>query len=138
MEPAPAAETPAVPAAAAAAAAWEQHEFRVPPPAEAILQRTGLSNSHAYATFTPASWLCCSMDTAHCVALGPLAPPLLTLCDSRFVSHPCCCIPHPQNDISCGIPESQVLALRFLPHLPHDYLCALLDKGEAGGGAIFC
>jgi hypothetical protein len=41
--------------------------------------------------------------------------------------------PPVQNDISCGIPESQVLALRFLPHLPADYLTALLDKGEPVG-----
>lgn len=36
----------------------------------------------------------------------------------------------PQNDISCGVPEGQVLALRFLPHLPADYLIQLLEKGE--------
>lgn len=38
--------------------------------------------------------------------------------------------PYPQNDISCGVPEGQVLALRFLPHLPADYLIQLLEKGE--------
>ena len=31
-----------------------------------------------------------------------------------------------QNDISCGVPDSQVLALHFLPHLPPDHLLLLL------------
>ena len=39
-----------------------------------------------------------------------------------------------QNDISCGVPEGQVLALRFLPHLPPDALLDLLDKGENDRG----
>jgi hypothetical protein len=39
-----------------------------------------------------------------------------------------------QNDISCGVPEAQVLALRYLPHLPPEHLLHLLDKGEEGGG----
>jgi hypothetical protein len=37
-----------------------------------------------------------------------------------------------QNDISCGVPEAQVLALRYLPHLPPEHLLHLLDKGEGG------
>ncbi|KAF8065439.1 hypothetical protein HT031_003040 [Scenedesmus sp. PABB004] len=35
-----------------------------------------------------------------------------------------------KNDISCGVPETQVLALRFLPHLPPEHLLHLLDKGD--------
>jgi hypothetical protein len=43
-----------------------------------------------------------------------------------------------QNDISCGVPEAQVLALRYLPHLPPEHLLHLLDKGEGsrGGEAV--
>eukprot|EP00878_Enallax_costatus_P036408 GHUV01040884.1.p1 GENE.GHUV01040884.1~~GHUV01040884.1.p1 ORF type:complete len:122 (+),score=18.87 GHUV01040884.1:160-525(+) len=35
-----------------------------------------------------------------------------------------------KNDISCGVPENQVLALRYLPHLPAEHLLYLLDKGQ--------
>lgn len=42
---------------------------------------------------------------------------------------PCTPWVYTQNDISCGVPEGQVLALRFLPHLPPDALLELLDKG---------
>jgi hypothetical protein len=76
----------------------------------------------------------------HCAALSPK---LLhhAVCSSRwFTLHselcPGLCVL--QNDISCGVPEAQVLALRYLPHLPPEHLLHLLDKGEgrlgAGGG----
>lgn len=44
----------------------------------------------------------------------------------------------PQNDIGCGVPEGQVLALRFLPHLPPDALLELLDKGASATGCVCC
>jgi hypothetical protein len=40
--------------------------------------------------------------------------------------HACACT---QNDISSDVAEQQVLALRYLPHLPAEQLLQMLDKG---------
>jgi hypothetical protein len=60
---------------------------------------------------------------------------------AKRLSKPLLCMPCPrpcplplvppfQNDIGSGLPELQVMALSFLPHLPPQLLVELLEKGE--------